>query len=86
MCVCVSHKSPTAQKRVSCTEMSCLDNQGSLHEPRVCSTDPLGAVSSSLFAFEHSSHVLSNFPDVPTNFSTFIGLSACSYEQMLLHC
>lgn len=27
MCMCVSHKSPTAQKLVSCTEISCLDNQ-----------------------------------------------------------
>ena len=33
MCMCVSHKSPTAQKLVSCTEISCLDSQGRLHEP-----------------------------------------------------
>jgi len=30
MCMCVSHKSPTAQKRVSCAQISCLDNQGNL--------------------------------------------------------
>lgn len=29
-------------------------------------------------AFEQSSHELSNYPYVPTNFSTFIGSSACS--------
>lgn len=27
MCMCVSHKSPTAQQLVSYTEISCLDNQ-----------------------------------------------------------
>lgn len=37
-------------------------------------------------AFEHSSPVFSNFPYVPTNVSTFIGSSACSYKQMLFHC
>lgn len=30
MCVCVSHQSPTAQKLVSCAEISCLDNRGTL--------------------------------------------------------
>lgn len=30
MCMCVSHKSPTAQKLVSCAQISCLDNQGKL--------------------------------------------------------